>query len=154
MTDRADNTAGHNVDARGRTVRATGWTADRGSVVIWVAVTTPALLLTVMLIVDGAAKIRAAEQAGNYAAEAARAAAIAVGPRPAAEDVEVREASAAARQYLTASGVTGTVLITGSARVEVTVQVTVVGPISGVRFSSTRTATALLLIGLTRGQAP
>ena len=107
---------------------------DRGSVVLWVAITTPALLLTVMLIVDGAAKIRAAEQADTYAGEAARAAAIAVGPRPAGAATDARAASSAATAFLDRAGVTGTVKISGPAAVTVTVQVTTIAPISGVRL--------------------
>ena len=73
--------------------------SERGSVVIWVAVTTPALLLTVLLIVDGSAKLAAAERADTYAAEAARAAVIAIGPRPARGAVDTQAAVAAADAY-------------------------------------------------------
>ncbi len=121
---------------------------------LWVAVTTPALLLTVMLIVDGSAKLECAEQADTYAAEAARAAVIAVGPRPAGGTVDARAAVAAADAYLASTGATGTVTVTGPATVAVTVRVSVVGPISGAAFTATRTATAQLLVGVSTGQAP
>jgi hypothetical protein len=128
--------------------------SERGSVVIWVAVTTPALLLTVLLIVDGSAKLAAAERADTYAAEAARAAVIAIGPRPAGGAVDTQAAVAAADAYLATDGSTGSVTVTGPGTVTVTVHVTVIGPISGVAFTATRSATAQLLIGVSTGQAP
>jgi hypothetical protein len=123
-------------------------------VVLWFAITTPAVLLIIVLIVDGSAKIRASEQADTYATEAARAAAIAIGPRPAGDTIDTQAAAAAANTYLAAAGATGEVTVTGPATVTVTVHVTVIGPISGGSFTATRTATAQLLVGVTTGQAP
>jgi Flp pilus assembly protein TadG len=133
-----------------------GFDADRGSVLIWFVITAPVLLLLAVLVVDGGAKIRAGEQASNYSAEAARAASIAVGPYSPGGIVNTRAAVKAANGYLSAAGVRGTVRITGPATVSVTVTVTVdrTGPVSGVTFSITRTATARLLVGVDTGQAP
>lgn len=125
---------------------------ERGSVALWVAITTPALLLMVLLVVDGGAKMKAGEQADTYASEAARAATIGIGPRPAGETVDALAAVTAANAYLSQAGVRGTATFTGSA--SVTVTVTRTGPISGVSFTVTRTATAQLLIGVETGQAP
>jgi Flp pilus assembly protein TadG len=126
--------------------------AERGSVVLWVAITTPALLLMVLLIVDGGAKMKAGEQASTYSSEAARAATMAVGPRSAGTGTGA--AVDAANAYLASAGVTGTVTMTGPAAVTVTVSITRTGPISGVRFELTRSATAQLRVGLETGQAP
>lgn len=123
--------------------------SERGSVAIWVAITTPALLLLLMLLVDGGAKFTAAEQASAYAAEAARAATIAVGPQPTPGDA--RAAVTAADAYLASAGVHGTVTAVGPATVRVSVTVSRTGPISDVRFAMTRTATAQLLIGVETG---
>lgn len=127
---------------------------ERGSVVLWVAITTPALLLMVLLVVDGGAKMKAGEQADTYASEAARAATIGIGPRPAGRSVDARAAVTSANAYLTKAGVRGTATLTGPATVTVSVTVTRTGPISGVSFTVTRTATARLLVGVETGQAP
>ena len=137
-----------------RALRARMSDRERGSVVVWVAITTPALLLMVLLIVDGGAKMKAGEQADTYASEAARAATIGIGPRPAGGTVDARAAVTAANAYLSQAGVRGTATLTGPATVTVTVTVTGTGPISGVSFTVTRTATAQLLIGVETGQAP
>ena len=127
---------------------------ERGALSLWVAITTPALLLMLMLVVDGAAKIKAAEQASTYSAEAARAAVQAIGPRPAGGQVDVRAAASAATVYLAAAGVQGTVTVTGPAQVRVSVTVSRDAPISGATFTVTRSATAQLLVGVESGQAP
>jgi Flp pilus assembly protein TadG len=128
--------------------------AERGSVLIWFVITAPVLLLLTVLVVDGGAKIKAGEQASNYSAEAARAATIAVGPSPASRTIDTRAAVKAANAYLSAAGVQGTVTVTGPATVRVTVTADRTGPVSGVTFSVTRTATARLLVGVETGQAP
>jgi len=128
--------------------------AERGSVLIWFVITAPVLLLMAMLVVDGGAKIKAGEQASNYSAEAARTATIAVGPSPASRMIDTRAAVEAAKAYLSAAGVQGTVTVTGPATVKVTVTVDRTAPVSGVTFSITRTATARLLVGVETGQAP
>ena len=62
--------------------------ADRGSVSLWVAVMAVAVMVTLVLIVDGGAKIRAGNRADIAAAEAARTAVLAAGPRPAGTSAE------------------------------------------------------------------
>src|ERR1035437_10884133 len=74
--------------------------AERGSVALWVAVMAAAVLLTLVLIVDGGAKIRAGNRADIAATEAARAAVLAVGPRGSGSGMDARLAVAAAKAYL------------------------------------------------------
>src|SRR5665647_2264503 len=87
--------------------------ADRGSVSLWVAVMAAAVLLTLVLIVDGGAKIRAGNRADIAASEAARAAVIAAGPRPGSTGAEARLAVGAANSYLAKAGVHGSAVILG-----------------------------------------
>src|SRR5665647_3282885 len=70
--------------------------SDRGSVSLWVAVMAASVLVTLVLIVDGGAKIRAGNRADIAATGAARAAVVAVGPRPAGGSGQARLAVAAA----------------------------------------------------------
>jgi hypothetical protein len=107
-----------------------------------------------MLVVDGGAKIKAAEQADTYSAEAARAAVLAIGPRPTGGQIDVHAAVAAANSYLASAGVAGSVTVTGPAQVQVTATVSRTAPISGATFTVSRTATARLLVGVDSGQAP
>jgi Flp pilus assembly protein TadG len=127
---------------------------ERGSVLLWVLITTPALLMLLMLVVDGGAKMKAAEQADTYAAEAARAATIAIGPRPTGGDIDARAAARAANAYLSSARAAGTVTVTGPTTVRVAVTVSRTGPVSGATFTVTRTATARLLVGVERGESP
>ena len=127
---------------------------EQGSVSVWVAVMAAAVLITLVLIVDGGAKIRAGNRADIAAAEAARAAVIAAGPRPAGNRAEARLAVAAAKAYLTKAGVQGSAVILGPGRVQVRVEATDRGPISGRTFTVTRTAVAALLIGVEKGEQP
>jgi Flp pilus assembly protein TadG len=128
--------------------------ADRGSVALWMAVMAAAVLVTLVLIVDGGAKIRAGNRADIAAAEAARAAVIAAGPRPAGSSAEARLAVGAAKSYLAKAGVQGSAVILGPGRVRVVVQATDRGPISGHTFTVTRTAVAELLLGVETGGKP
>jgi Flp pilus assembly protein TadG len=128
--------------------------ADRGSVSLWFAVIAAALLLTLVLIVDGGAKIQAGTRADIAAAEAARAAVLAVGPRPAGTSEQARLAVAAAQAYLAQDGVQGSAQIVGPDRVRVVATATDRGPISGMTFTVTRTATAALLVGVESGETP
>jgi hypothetical protein len=128
--------------------------ADRGSVSLWVAVMAVAVLAALVLVVDGGAKIRAASRADIAAAEAARAAVIAAGPRVAVGATGDRLAVAAAKAYLAKAGVKGSVVILGPGTVQVRVQATDTGPISGHTFTMTRTAVAELLIGVENGVRP
>jgi len=128
--------------------------ADRGSVSLWMAVMAAAVLVTLVLIVDGGAKIRAGNRADIAATEAARAAVIAAGPRPAGSGAEARLAVGAAKSYLTKAGVQGSAVILGPGRVRVVVLATDRGPISGHTFTVTRTAVAALLLGVETGEKP
>jgi hypothetical protein len=127
--------------------------AERGSVLVWFVLTAPVLLLLAVLVFDGGAKMKAGEQAGFYSGEAARAATVAVGPHGQGT-ADTRAAQAAANAYLSAAGVHGVTRVTGPSTVTVTVTVTRRGPISGVSFSVTRTATARLLVGVKSGEVP
>jgi hypothetical protein len=127
---------------------------ERGSVSLWVVVMAAAVLLTLVLIVDGGAKIRAGNRADIAAAEAARAAVIAAGPRPAGNSAAARLAVAAAKAYLAKAGVAGSAVVLGPGRVQVRVQATDRGPISGHTFTVTRSAVAALVIGVEKGEQP
>ena len=113
-----------------------------------------AVLLTLALIVDGGAKIRAGNRADIAAAEAARAAVIATGPRPAGTSAQAHLAVAAVTAYLAKAGVQGSAVILGPGRVQVRVRASDRGPISGHTFTVTRTAVAALLIGVENGVQP
>src|SRR5450631_2524923 len=126
----------------------------RGSVSLWVAVMAAAVMVTLVLIVDGGAKIRAGDRADIAATEAARAAVLAVGPRPSGSGMQARLAVAAANAYLAKDGVQGSAVILGPGRVQVAVQATERGPISGYPFTVTRNATAALLVGVETGEQP
>ena len=128
--------------------------SDRGSVSLWVAVMAAAILVTLVLIVDGGAKIRAGNRADIAATEAARAAVLAAGPRPAGTSAQARLAVAAATAYLAKDGVAGTAVILGPGRVQVDVRATERGPISGHTFTVTRSAVAALMVGVETGEKP
>jgi Flp pilus assembly protein TadG len=127
---------------------------ERGSVLVWFVLTAPVLLLLAVLVFDGGAKMKAGEQAGFYSGEAARAATVAVGPHGQGGTADTRTAQAAADAYLSAAGVHGVTTVSGPSTVTVTVTVTRTGPISGVSFSVTRSATARLLVGVNSGEVP
>lgn len=98
---------------------------DRGSVSLLFVVVALGLLACVGLVVDGGGKARAAAQADDIARAAARAGVQAIDParvlggHPARPDPA--RAAAAARAYLAAAGVTGTVAIApGGQRLTVT----------------------------------
>jgi len=92
---------------------------DHGAVTLFVAVFTLALLAAVGLVVDGGGKVRALQRADEAAREAARAGSQMLdvpsavrgdGPR-----VAPAAAARAARAYLDAAGVAGTVTVEGNA---------------------------------------
>lgn len=100
---------------------------DQGSVTVFFAIAVIGLLAMIGLVVDGGAKIRAVQRADTLAAEAARAGGQAIALPPAIvgkpPTADPTAAAAAARAYLTANGVSGTVSITPGGRsldVEVT----------------------------------
>jgi len=128
--------------------------ADRGSLSLWMAVMAAAVLVTLVLVVDGGAKIRAGNRADIAAAEAARAAVIAAGPRPSGSGPQTRLAVGAAESYLAKAGVQGSAVILRPGRVRVVVRASDRGPISGHTFTVTRTAVAALLLGVETGEKP
>ncbi len=125
---------------------------DRGSILIWFVITAPVIILLAILIVDGGAKVNAGEKASADSAQAARAATLAVGPNGGPGSAQA--AVSAANKYLDSAGLNGSTRVTGPATVEVSVTVSVTGPISGHTWSVTRTSTATLLIGVENGQSP
>lgn len=126
---------------------------DRGDVSIFVLTMAAIIMALATLIVDGGARIRAATQADTYAAEAARAASIGIGTHPAGGTADQAAAKRAADAFLAQAGIRGTVKVVGPARVQVTVNITAHGPITGVGLTVTRTHTAELEVGVTNGEA-
>lgn len=100
---------------------------DEGRIALFVVIMAFVVLVVIGLAVDGGGKVRALQRADNIAAEAARAAAQAIDLDQAAtggrKEVDPDRAVAAARQYLAAAGVSGTVTLSGD-RQHVTVTVT------------------------------
>jgi len=145
---------------------------DEGSITLWVAVTFAAVLAVAALVADGGARIRAGERADIVAGEAARAASYATGPdavtRTAAGEAaraasyatgpdavtRTAAASTAARGILSRSGLSGTVAVVGPGKVDIAVQASANGPITGYTYTVTRNATAQLLLGVGTGGAP
>ena len=137
---------------RARCRRVTAIKTDRGSVGVLVCfiVLITAALTTVL--VDAAGQIDAANRADTYSSEAARAASIAIGPAPVADGTAAPRAAAAARTYLSQAGVGNYhVSVVGPAAVQISVTVTGSTPLLGLPVSQTRTHTAQLQVGVTRG---
>ena len=94
-----------------------GYDADQGSVTLFVAVLGVALLIAIGLVVDGGQHISATQLADNAAGAAARAAgqqitgAAVLGAPP---EADTARAAQAARNYLDAAEVAGTVTVNGS----------------------------------------
>lgn len=139
---------------RCRRVRAGLRDDDRGDVSIFVLTMAVIIMALATLIVDGGARIKAATRADNYAAEAARAASIGIGTHPVGGTADQAAATRAADAFLAHAGIHGTVKVLGPARVQVTVQITDHGPITGIGFTVQRTHTAQLQVGVTNGEAP
>lgn len=140
--------------AAGLATRVRALDGERGALSLWAIGTVLSAFVILSFVVDSAAKITAAEHAQQYAAEAARAAAIGVGPRPAGTSIDTRAAVAATQAYLASAGLRGSVTVTGPATVEVSVSVTEHGPLDNISFTATGTATAQLLVGISTGQEP
>ncbi len=124
---------------------------DPGSITLWVAVTFAAILAVAGLVADGGAKIRAGERADIVAGEAARAASYASGPDQVARTAA---AAAAARGIISRAGMAGSVAVTSPGRIDVTVQASATGPISGITYTVSRSSTAQLLLGVRTGGIP
>ena len=127
---------------------------DDGSISLLVVVLTIAVLAMIGLSVDGGGKIRALQRADHLASEAARAAGQAIeGPQAIQGGNKVVDpvaALAAAQNYLSAAGVTGTVTISADRR-HITVTVTIVyttvflGLVGIDALTATRQATAVVV---------
>jgi hypothetical protein len=127
--------------------------SDRGSITVLAALAGLAVLLLAGLVLDGAGRLRAAARAERVAAETARAAAQAADTRGPALTVDRAAAARAARRYLSAAGVTGTVGFTGPRCVQVAVTVRghdlILGLLGHPDYTLTRQATATLAVGVT-----
>lgn len=137
----------------GRWLRGRADVDDRGSVAVLMCYIV--LLGTALTggVVDAGTNIQAANKADTYSSEAARAASIAVGPVPTSDGTSTLRAAAAARTYLSQAGVTDQhVTVVGPATIQVSVTVTESAPILGFAVSQTRTHTAQLQVGVTKGQ--
>ncbi|MFT4083935.1 MAG: pilus assembly protein TadG-related protein [Nocardioides sp.] len=90
---------------------------ERGSISIWMVTASFVMIVLVGLAVDLGGQVQAKERAHDIAAEAARTGGEQVQAAPAIEGqylaVDTTAAKKAAEDYLAASGVTGTVTITG-----------------------------------------
>jgi Flp pilus assembly protein TadG len=123
---------------------------ERGTISLFVIVITVALLAAIGLVVDGGGKIRALERADEAAREAARAGSqmldVPAAVRGERVEVDPGAAGRAARAYLAAAGVQGTVsvsggLVTVSTRVEyrpVFLSLVGVGPVAVTGEASAR----------------
>ena len=93
-----------------------GPSGDRGAVTLFVAIAMVGLMVLAGLVVDGGAKVRAAQRADRIAAEAARAAGQAIDLTRVLEGSAVRvdrgAALRAAEAYLTSAGVDGSARVT------------------------------------------
>lgn len=131
---------------------------DRGGLTLMVAILFPVLVAMAGLVIDGGTKLNNAENAYAYAQEAARAGAGQVNRSAAYSggtfSVDQSQAIAAARSYLAAAHVHGTVTPEGSTAISVTVTIsapTKVLSIIGIdRISATSSASASLVTGITR----
>ena len=98
---------------------------ERGSISIWVALASLAMMVLVGLAVDLGGQVHAKQRAHDIAAEAARTGGQQVQAGPAIEgryvNVNTAAARAAAQRYLAAAGVSGTVTITGGDTITVAV---------------------------------
>jgi hypothetical protein len=129
-------------------------TRDEGRIALLVIVLTVAVLAMIGLSVDGGGKVRALQRADSLASEAARAAGQQILAAQAIQGgdkvVDPTAAVAAARDYLAAAGVTGTVTVSPERRhIEVTVTIlyrtVFLGTLGIDTLTATRQATAVLV---------
>jgi Flp pilus assembly protein TadG len=134
--------------------------SDKGSITLMLVALFVALIALAGIVIDGGAKLNQAENATAIAQEAARAGAGMVNQANAYSTgtftVDQGQAIAAAQQYLASAGYHGSVTPVGTESIEVTVTVTAptrVLSIIGIdTMSSTGTATASLVTGVTGPQ--
>ncbi len=139
-----------------RSLGLRSWRDERGALTLFVTILFPALLAFAGLVVDAGTKLDSYERASAYAQEAARAGAGQVDQSLAYSNatfvVDEPEAIAAARAYLAAAGISGTVMAVGDDAIRVTVTITTPTKILSIigidTVTSTSTATALLLSGV------
>jgi Flp pilus assembly protein TadG len=133
------------------------WRDETGALTLFVAILFPALLALAGLVVDVGTKLDNYEKASAYAQEAARAGAGQVDQSEAYSKatfvVDEPEAIVAAKAYLAAAGVSGSVATVGDDAVRVTVTITTPTKILSIigidTVTSTGSATASLLSGIT-----
>lgn len=98
---------------------------ERGSISIWLALSSFVMVLLVGLAVDLGGQVHAQQRAHDLAAQAARTGGEQVQAAPAVEGqsatVDAAGARTAAQRYLEAAGVTGSVSVTGGDAITVTV---------------------------------
>lgn len=99
---------------------------ERGSITVWLALSSFAMIVLVGLAVDLGGQVHAHERAHDVAAQAARAGGEEVAGGPAIQGtglaVNPAAARAAAERYLDQAGVHGTVTVTGGNTITVTVR--------------------------------
>ena len=129
-----------------------GLDKERGSITPMIAALSLALLMTISLVYDGATKLRAAREATSIAAEAARAAGQEIttdalkGER---SSINPAGAATAARTYLTKTGSTGTVKVSGDT-ITVTATTSWQPTFTGVFDDSPRTTTGTASVSTKR----
>lgn len=98
---------------------------ERGSISIWLVAASFVMMMLVGLTVDLGGQVHAKQRAHNIAAEAARTGAQQVQAAPAIEgrriSIDAAAARTAARHYLAAAGVTGTVTVSGGDTITVAI---------------------------------
>lgn len=120
---------------------------DKGVATIYFIIMTVGFLAIVGLVVDGAGKVQANQQAYSTAASAARAAANAVSGQAIIDGTTAIDSSRAvnaANSYLSAAGVPGSVAVNGD-RITVTVNTDYSATFLPVPFPVQATATAELI---------
>ncbi|MGZ6583128.1 MAG: TadE family protein [Solirubrobacteraceae bacterium] len=133
--------------------RVTRPAGERGSVTVWLALSSFAMVMLVGLAVDLGGQVYAQQRGHDLAAQAARTGGERVQAGPAIQGqraaVDGAAARAAAQQYLDAAGVIGTATITGGDTLTVTVRSTYdtkfLGLIGITHLDVTSTATAHLI---------
>jgi len=120
---------------------------DRGSVATLMCFIVLICATLTGFVVEVGTRLTVANRADTVAAEAARAASIALGVTTTPDGI-IR-AEAAARSYLATAGVTGTVTVSDGSTVQVTVTATELTPLLGIDVSATRTHSAQLEVGRT-----
>lgn len=127
--------------------------SERGSVSVWLALSSFVMVVLVGLAVDLGGQVHAQQRAHDLAAQAARAGGEQVEGGPAIQGqalaISSQAARVAAQQYLSAAGVTGTVVVTSGTTITVTVQDSYVPRFLGLigidRLDVTSTANARLV---------